>query len=249
MIREDWPFSLSVNGDPSCGSPATLVVNFMFSRESSAESSILLEQTIRWFTSLAELGALGGDSINPIHSHAVIESMVQLHNDTLMVVFSSLRIAPSSITILCNLLYSQFGSLVNRVTLESGGITHQIKLTPGSYPGIFHQIPFLLDQNRVEGRALIEIVFFEDIPIELHSELEDLLAFWAIICAYGGFPDISSATSGTLVPETSPEIVLDEARLSLTEQGTIDESAFFVLCNALIRFSVSRASIEQVMIT
>ncbi|HEX6750880.1 MAG TPA: hypothetical protein VF092_26570 [Longimicrobium sp.] len=238
------PFPVTVTGDPASGASAELGIDLA---PPIAELGFdQLRCVVAWYAALGKLGGLGGADLPPDGTTAVLGNQDEpvSRGPRSIWRFDALCVDPRSLVILANLVFAT-GLQVTRAWLHTAGHTAPEAYAPDDFPEVYRQAPFEIDDLREHRNVTITISFADDLPVQQHGPVSDMLRIWSMVGALGGFRHPGPLRERLdLLPEDDPEIILDELNFSIRDQGMHD-AAYGVLTNLLIRLHRSEAGITR----
>lgn len=223
------PFPFDIYGNVSSGGAATLRIEL--APDYTDPGFDQLRCVVAWFAELAELGALGGEVMTPA---AVRATLVTPEPDQRWARpawhFVSLAIAPAAAIHLANLVYGT-GLTVRSACIDAPGLTDPATLACDAYPGRYGQLPFRIHEDLIARQVDISLDFGGDLADSLHGKVCDAMQLWAMVTALGGCRlPVPLDERLDALPETAPEITLDQLTFSVRDQG-LHAGAYDLLVN------------------
>ena len=201
-----FPFFYS-EGVFEAGLPASLHVKFA---NENAINEVM--EVVSAFVTLATFGAFAGASIYPSRSSINVHTATSTSTNDLWWSFEDAHLSDEALVVLAHLLLGVHGAVaIDRVEVVANGATASLRLqtdvSGAMFPGEFHQLPFKLDGDDMQGEDYaFEIELMEPLYPANEDWLNSMLLAWCRVVMLGGYADAPTRPADAYV-ETDEKIV------------------------------------------
>jgi hypothetical protein len=206
---------------------------------------------LEYFQEVAALGGLGGESIPPTHSSLQLTGHGQLSSNTWHWRYESVRLHPSSLFILENVLHDIHleGARIQQATISSGLLPSQRQVPEQVLPFAYEPLPFEYTFEAESTEALIEVDFLKEQGPESLRSFEAAWWSWLGLVQRGGFAEELFPPGTMRTYQAKAPIISPHGLQFFLEDVTAGGEAFDSFVNILHVLHLRGATIDSVLVS
>lgn len=203
MNISGWPYTIVVDGDVGLSAQAWITIDFK--AQPSADSLGRIRYGIELFIALAEAGGLGGDRLHPLQCTAILSPKAPAtRGERYAWELTTIAIDPRSLIVLFNML-TFLGTDIQAVNVKVPGSVSGASFSRDDLPKTWLSVPFYIDDDRSGPNVEVQIEFAQDVPLSLHSTVNDAIETWLSCGTVQGYRDWAAPDdSSFLMPISDP---------------------------------------------